>query len=231
MTESIAQLQGMALLAVVCLLLTVEEFGVPMPFAPGDLLLAVVGIAIATGELHPVVGIGASLLSVIAGALAGRELFAAAGQRILRRLYGDELPGPLERAAGILRRGGWWAVMLARLTPGLRIHTTQLAGVLGLPRRVFVAGLVPASAIYCGVFVGLGMLFGESVVRLVLDTVHRGGMALFVLVVSVVVAIALYVALKRRLEVVRGGRHVRRTARVESEAAAPDARPRSGDLR
>src|SRR5215472_17159287 len=47
-------LEGLSLVAIICAFLFVEEVGVPLPFAPGDLLLAIAGIAIAAGARQPV---------------------------------------------------------------------------------------------------------------------------------------------------------------------------------
>lgn len=174
---AIDHLHGPALLGVLCLVILVEELGVPVPLAPGDLLLALCGLAIRAGNLHPVIAVAAVYLATIAGAMSGRELFEAVGARLLRRLTGTtRLRGPLERAARLLERGGWVAVMLARLTPGLRIHTTEVAGLLGLPRRTFLLGLAPAAALYVAIFTGAGMLFGRPAIGLLVHLVHRLGL-------------------------------------------------------
>jgi membrane-associated protein len=166
-------LHGPVLLGVLCLVIFVEECGVPVPLAPGDLLLALCGLAIRTGGLNPVLAPAAVFLATIAGAMAGRELFAAAGSRLMRRLTGStRLRGPLERAARLVERGGWRAVILARLTPGLRIHTTEVAGLLGLPRRTFLLGLAPAAAVYVGVFTGAGVLVGRPAIGLLVRLTH-----------------------------------------------------------
>src|SRR5262249_16999943 len=81
-------LHGPELLAVLCLLIFIEECGVPMPFAPGDLLLVVCGLAIRGGGLHPVLAIAAVYLVTLAGAMTGREVFDVAGASLLRRLLG-----------------------------------------------------------------------------------------------------------------------------------------------
>ena len=72
-------LGGNVLLVVILSLLFVEEAGVPLFFISGDLLLAVGGIAIASGQISPLVFIPAALLSMIAGALVGWEALRAIG--------------------------------------------------------------------------------------------------------------------------------------------------------
>ena len=181
---TIEHLHGPALLGVLCLVIFVEECGVPIPLAPGDLLLALCGLAIRAGSLNPVLAVAAVYLATIAGAMTGRELFAAAGAPLLRRLPGTtRLRGPLERAARLVERGGWAAVMLARLTPGLRIHTTEVAGLLALRRRTFLLGLAPAAAVYVGVFTCAGILFGRSAIGLLAHVMHRFGLGATLLTV------------------------------------------------
>src|SRR5438552_15364324 len=79
----------------------------------------------------------------------------------------------LERAIHLQRRGGAPAVFAGRLIPGLRIHTTQAAGVSNMPRLTFAAGLVPSVLVYIAFFVGLGALVGQPAVRLFHRAEHR----------------------------------------------------------
>ncbi len=175
-------LSGPALVGALCLVIFVEECGVPLPFAPGDLLLAACGLAIRNGRVNPVMAVAAVYLATIGGAMTGRELFAVAGSRLLRWLaVRGRFQGPVERASRLVRRGGWPAVLLARLTPGLRISTTEVAGLLQLPRRTFLAGLAPAAAAYVAVFVGAGALFGRPAVGLLVHAAHRFGLGIVLL--------------------------------------------------
>jgi membrane-associated protein len=170
------QLHGPALLAAFCLVIFVEECGVPIPFAPGDLLLAACGLAIRGGGLDPLIAVPAVYLSTIAGAMTGREVFDVAGARLLRRLTGStRLGGGLDRAERLLRRGGWPAVLMARVTPGLRVTTTEVAGLLRLPRRTFLGGLAPGAALYVLVFVAAGWLLGRAAIGVLVHTMHRVG--------------------------------------------------------
>jgi membrane-associated protein len=180
------QLHGPLLLAALCLLIFIEECGVPVPFAPGDLLLAACGLAIRSRGLDPLLAVPAVYASTIAGAMTGREVFDVAGARLLRRLTGaTRFGGGLDRAARLLRRGGWPAVFMARITPGLRITTTEVAGLLRLPRRTFLAGLAPGAGLYVAVFVAAGWLFGRAAIGVLLHTVHRVGLGVAVLALLV----------------------------------------------
>src|SRR6202521_5752111 len=105
---SIENLGGMALILAICGLLFIEELGVPLPFAPGDIVLAIGGIAVAGGRVNSVLMVGLTLVAIIVGAPLGREIPALLGwerlMKIARPLHAEK---PLERAAQLLRRGGW----------------------------------------------------------------------------------------------------------------------------
>ena len=190
-------LDGLTLTAVICGLLFLEETGVPIPFAPGDLLLAVAGIAIAAGRVDPVLMPVLATASIVAGALLGREIFTLVGWERLMRLAGRlHARMPLERAGELLQRSGWRAVFTARLIPGLRVHTTQMAGVRRMPRRTFLGGLLPAAAVYVAAFVGLGAAFGHPI----LELIHRAEHQAVVLVVALVVLLLLVLWLRRPAE-------------------------------
>ena len=190
-------LEGLTLAAVICALLFLEETGVPLPFAPGDLLLAIAGIAIAAGKVQPAPMVLATLAAIIGGAVVGREIFALIGWDRLMRIAGPlHARAPLEKASEMLERNGWRAVFTARLIPGLRVHTTQVAGVSGMPRLTFLAGLVPATAVYVAAFVGLGVAFG----RPILQVIHDAERQVLTLVVVLVIGLVAVLWLRRRAQ-------------------------------
>src|SRR4030088_680301 len=160
---SIGSLSGDLLMVMVAGLVFVEETGIPIPFAPGDLLLIIAGIAIASDTVEPVPMVAALLLATILGAMVGREVFAAVGRPALMKAADALRFRPaLERASNLLRRRGARAVFIGRLIPGLRITTTQVAGVSKMPRLTFAAGLIPSVVVYVAFFVGLGALAGPA---------------------------------------------------------------------
>src|SRR3989440_675888 len=174
---------GTTLVVASTILMFVEEVGVPLPFAPGDLVLAVGGIAIAGGRVNPLLLVGAVAISVTAGAIIGRAVAELLGwDRLMRIAQPLHARGALERAAGLLQRGGWRTVFTARLIPGLRVYTTQVAGVSRVPISTFVAGLLPANAVYIAAFVGLGAAFGRPILALIQLAEHQFLLALLILV-------------------------------------------------
>src|SRR2546428_1617179 len=166
---SISNLSGDLLIAVIAGLVFIEESGVPVPFAPGDLLLMIGGIAIASDTVDPVPMIAALLVATVIGAMIGREIFATVGQPALMKVADTlRFRRALERAIHLLRRGGAPAVFAGRLIPGLRIHTTQAAGVSNMPRLTFAAGPIPPPLGFIPLFFGLGGRGGPPAGPLVL---------------------------------------------------------------
>ena len=165
MSETISWLLGLsgyALVAVICGLIVLEELGIPIPFMPGDFLLFVAGASIATGHVNPFVMVTAAYVSALIGALGGREVFLRIGSAMLPRVAALLHAGDrVDRLTAKLRRSGSAAVFLGRITPGMRINTTYLSGLVAMPRRTFLVGLAPAIAVYEAVFIGLGAWLGK----------------------------------------------------------------------
>jgi membrane protein DedA with SNARE-associated domain len=155
---------GWSALVVLCSLIFVEEAGVPLPMAPGDLLLVGAGVLISTGGLDPVVFLPLAFLASMCGAMVGYTWARAIGARALWALAERLRAGRhLERAAERLSSAGPWTILVARLIPGLRINTTLVAGALRVPRRTYLAGLIPSIIVWEVVFVGLGAAVGTPV--------------------------------------------------------------------
>jgi membrane protein DedA with SNARE-associated domain/uncharacterized RDD family membrane protein YckC len=190
---SIASLSGALLIVVLAGLLFIEETGVPVPFAPGDLLLMIAGIAIASDTVEPVPMIAALFGATVVGAMVGREVFAAVGRPALIKIADALRFRPaLERVTRLLQNRGAPAVFVCRLIPGLRIHTTQVAGVSGLRRLTFAAGLIPSVVVYITIFVGLGALVGQPAVGLF----HRAQHRFFVITVTALAVLAVVLSVR-----------------------------------
>jgi energy-coupling factor transport system substrate-specific component len=193
-------LSGTALIVGICGLLFIEEVGVPLPFAPGDLVLAIGGIAIAGGRVNPALFVTGVTLAILAGAILGREIFALLGwERLMRVAEPLRARRPLEHVSGILQRGGWRAVFTARLIPGLRVHTTQVAGVSRMGRPTFVGGLVPATIVYVGAFVGLGAAFGRPILALIHEAEHQALIGIALVVAGIVIFLLTRASVRRAL--------------------------------
>ena len=190
---SIGSLSGDLLLVVIAGLVFVEETGIPIPFAPGDLLLIIAGVAIASDTVDAVPMVSALLLATILGAMVGREVFAAVGRpALLKAADALGFRPALNRTTDLLQRRGAPAVFIGRLIPGLRITTTQVAGVSKISRLTFAAGLIPSVVVYIAIFVGLGALLGQPAVRMF----HRAEHRFFVVTVTVLAALAVILSVR-----------------------------------
>ncbi len=190
---SIGSLSGDLLLVVITGIVFVEETGIPIPFAPGDLLLIIAGVAIASDTVDAVPMVSALLLATILGAMVGREVFAAVGRpALLKAADALGFRPALNRTTDLLQRRGAPAVFIGRLVPGLRITTTQVAGVSKISRLTFAAGLIPSVVVYIAIFVGLGALVGQPAVRMF----HRAEHRFFVVTVTVLAALAVILSVR-----------------------------------
>lgn len=191
--RSLQHLSGDLLVLAIAGLLFIEESGIPLPFAPGDVLLLIAGISIATGSVNGVVMTVAVIIGIVLGAMTGREIFSLVGRPALEKAAGVlGFRNALDRVTTRLKRGGWRAVFVARLIPGLRIQTTQVAGVTKMPRLEFLAGLVPAVIVYVAIFEGLGRLAGQPIV----GVFHRAQHRLFILAIFALLAVAFVLSIR-----------------------------------
>jgi membrane protein DedA with SNARE-associated domain len=145
------------------------------------------GLLIASGAA-PIWLIGPlAYLAVICGVLTGYTWAHWIGPKRLRGLAARlHAAHPYDRAAARLRSATPLQIAASRLLPGLRVYTSLVAGAVGLKFRRFVAGVVPASAIWVAAFIGLGMFVGAPVERL-LGSFETYGLEALVMVGVVVI--------------------------------------------
>jgi membrane-associated protein len=206
-------LSGYTLIAVICGLIALEELGIPMPFMPGDFLLFVAGASMASAKVSPFIVVTAVYLSALVGAIGGRELFVRIGGTALPRAAAFlHVRERFDNLAARLRRGGSAAVFLGRITPGLRVVTTQLSGLVGMPRRTFLIGLVPGVAAYQAVFITLGALLGKPAWATIEQYSKNPTVLILVVLCVIAVGLAGHVLANRT-------RHERRRSRTRTVAA------------
>src|SRR5437870_1827331 len=113
-------------------LILIEETGVPVPI-PGDFLMLGLGVHARQGRvplwqallvMELATLIGASVLYLVASR-AGRDLVYRYGR------YIHLTPARLDQAEAWLIRRGTLAIVLGRITPGLRMATVIACGVFG----------------------------------------------------------------------------------------------------
>lgn len=103
--------------------------------------------------------------------------------------------GAWDKATGILRRRGAWAVFFARFLPVVRTLTPAAAGTSGLPYRKFLPAVVAGAACWSALHISIGAALGEAAKRIE-GTLNLAGLILIGTVV--VVAIVVMIVRKRR---------------------------------
>jgi membrane protein DedA with SNARE-associated domain/DNA-binding transcriptional ArsR family regulator len=187
-------LHGAVALALLPALLFAEEAGVPLPFAPGELVLLFGGLLIASGGLNPYAFFPLVLFACISGSLIGYSWARVVGERglagLARRLRQQR---NLERVEERLRSAGWLKIAICRLIPGLRIYTTLVAGAVHAPRRSFTIAIVTSTVVWVAIFVALGMLIGVPVAHF-LDRIQKLALEGAILIV---IGVGLYLAVRK----------------------------------
>lgn len=151
----------------VFVLLLVEEAGTPIPI-PGDFLMALAGARAAQGQFNLLHILLLMELATVLGASLLYWVAARVGRRVVFRLgrYVGLTPERLDRFGGDLHRRGGVAVVVGRLTPGLRIATPVACGVFRFPFRVFLPAMATGAFIYILAYTALGYVLGARVLAL-----------------------------------------------------------------
>ncbi len=149
------------------------------------------GLLVASGSA-PIWLIGPlAYLAVICGVLTGYTWAHWIGPKRLHafaaRLHAG---GPYDHAAARLRAASPLQIAASRLLPGLRVYTSLVAGAVGLNFGRFMAGVLPASALWVVAFIGLGVFVGAPVERLLGRFEAYGLQALVVAAVVVIWVVA-----------------------------------------
>lgn len=160
-------LHGTIATILICALLVIDEAGVPLPFAPNELLLIFGGLLIASGSLSVFVFLPLACAAMIAGTLSGYSWAHAVGLAPLRALA--ERVGAtrgFDRATRRVNGANAWGIFVTRLIPGVRPYATLLAGAADVRLATFCAGALPATVIWCVVLTFLGWAVGLPAERI-----------------------------------------------------------------
>jgi membrane protein DedA with SNARE-associated domain len=153
----------------ILLAVMIEELGLPSPI-PTDLMIVFAGTT--AGESVPRLALYFVALT-LASAIGGSGLYAIVrrGGRPLVNRYGRYVhlgPEQLARAEALLARGGWGAIALGRMIPGLRYATVIVCGLLKVPFARYFTAHLAGSSVYVAAFLALGAVFGPTI----FDRIH-----------------------------------------------------------
>jgi membrane protein DedA with SNARE-associated domain len=150
------------------LFVLVEEAGTPVP-VPGDFVMVLVGARAAQGRVNLFVALLVMEAATVVGATFLYWISARAGRRVVYRLgrHIGLTPQRLDRAAEELNHRGAKAVIMGRLTPGLRMATPIICGVFRFPFRVYLPAMAAGALVYLTIYTLAGCFFGPYVLGLV----------------------------------------------------------------
>lgn len=153
-------------------------------FVPGELAVILGGVAAGTGAAPLWIMIVAAVGGAITGDAVGYRLGRVTGPSLLRRPRMRRLGERLDRAADLLSRRGWWALVVARFASVLRAVVPFAAGLGGMPFRRFFLGNAIGGVLWGAGFTVAGYVAGSRYAA-VERWVRRGGLAVVGLAAAV----------------------------------------------
>ncbi|HLZ70416.1 MAG TPA: VTT domain-containing protein [Dehalococcoidia bacterium] len=175
-------------------LLFADETGLPIPFAPNEVLLLLAGVLIRTGAISAWIFLPAALVVMAAGMLVGYGWAHAVGRpgvaRVVRLVHAEAAH---RRILGHLEAAGPLGIGVARLLPGVRPWATLSCGAMGIRLPRFLLAALPALLLWLVSWTALGVLVGlpvEHLLGVFQKLLLRG-------VLLVVIGAAGYVGLRR----------------------------------
>ena len=145
-------------------IIAVEEAGIPLP-APGDLIIAFYGHRANRDPYELIQVILVCAAASTAGTLVPYAIARRFGLPVTHKLAGwvDVDPARADEWIERVKRGGFRAVLIGRLIPGLRVAMSLVAGTAHVPVPQFAAGVFVAGFIYWTGWVLLGAFLGPRI--------------------------------------------------------------------
>ena len=154
-------LHGAVATVLICVLLFVDEAGVPLPFIPNEVLLIVAGLLIAAGSLNPFIFYPIACVALYGGSFTGYSWAKRVGPRQLRRVATMlRATKPYDRATRRMANADARHIALSRVIPGIRVYATLCAGAAQVPVRTFWEANVPAILGWVAAMTGIGFVVG-----------------------------------------------------------------------
>ena len=155
---------SIAFIAVLAIIFT--ECGILLGLIlPGDSLLFITGMFIASGQIKVNIWVAIVLiaLAAIVGNLVGYWLGTKIGPPLFRRpdsrIFKQEY---VERTHKFFEKHGARAIILARFVPIVRTLITATAGIAGMPFRIFAVNSAIGGVLWAGLLTGAGYKLGHN---------------------------------------------------------------------
>jgi membrane protein DedA with SNARE-associated domain len=143
-------------------LMFVEEAGVPLPL-PNEVALMYVGYLASKGELDANLAVLASTLGASGGSALLYTIAKRGGRRLIHRFgrFIHVTDARLDQAERWVARYGPISIPVARLTPGLRIATTIISGILRVSYRIVFVSVLGVGFVWSLFWIYLGRALGD----------------------------------------------------------------------
>jgi membrane protein DedA with SNARE-associated domain/DNA-binding transcriptional ArsR family regulator len=145
-----------------------------------ELMLIAGGILVGTGAADPWIFVPLAIVSTSGGAFTGyswARLVGEKGLQAVARRLGQERR--VARLSARVAKASPLRIALFRLTPGLRVYTSLIAGAAGVERLRFLTGVGPVIVLWISVYITLGAVVGVPASRFlsqVQNLVFEGGL-------------------------------------------------------
>ena len=154
-------LHGSVATLLICVLLYIDEAGVPLPLCPNELLLIGAGLLIASGAVPAVIFLPLALGAMSLGTFSGYKWADRIGAEHLQGIASKVGGGKLfNRTSVRMRNVSTRGIFVTRLIPGVRPYATLIAGATHVPLRRFMAASVAAIVPWMLVMTALGFFIG-----------------------------------------------------------------------
>lgn len=157
------------------------------------------------------------------GYAIGRRFGPALRETKIIQKYGAD---GWDKATGILRKRGAWAVFFARFLPVVRTLTPAAAGTSGLPYRKFLPAVVAGAACWSAMHIAIGAALGEAAKRIE-GIISTGGL-IVVGVAILAVVVTMTIRKRRKKAKASAAAHVvpvEKTPILNSDDTDPDLEP------
>jgi len=163
-------LHGSIATVLICVLLYIDEAGVPLPLCPNEVLLIIAGLLVASGAVSIFMFLPFAIAAMVLGTLTGYSWARQVGTNQLQALANKVRAGkPFAKATKRMQNTNSRQIFVARLIPGIRPYITLIAGTAEVTLATFMRGSVPAIVVWAIFMTCLGYFAGIPAVHVLND--------------------------------------------------------------
>lgn len=158
---TIVETYGTLTYVILFLIIFAETGFVVTPFLPGDSLLFAAGALAATGVLDPFLLFGLLFVAAVVGDSINYSFGSYFGMRVFKEDAKIFKLGYLKKTSAFFEKYGGKTIVIARFAPIIRTYAPFVAGASRMNYSRFIFYNVLGGAIWVGLFIAVGYLFGN----------------------------------------------------------------------